>query len=245
MWSFTKAEGLSPEQIAELKNQWFSIDEAIEELAVNGARLTESTFRREAKEVNTDKDFLGIGKPQVKKEKVEGKGRPRQIYNRAFIEALRANAISDTYKRIEEEPIAFFTNNDWKAKIEAEFREILDEYIKGPEAVDSAVEELLLTVGNNIIEKYYSIIAQNKLLVHQNKKLEDTKEYYIALYRGVEENANVLNDLAIHIKNDISESSSALSRKEVYHLNQTLKVNNKLDEILKSLNETKVKSGKS
>lgn len=124
-------------------------------------------------------------------------------------------------------------------KIETEFREILDEYIKGPDEVDSAVEELLLTVGKNIIEKYYSIIAQNKLLVHQNKKLEDTKEYYIALHRGVEENANVLNNIVNHIKSDISESSSALSRKEVYHLDQTLKVNNKLDEILKLLKETK------
>ncbi|WP_096549701.1 hypothetical protein [Ureibacillus thermosphaericus] len=50
--------------------------------------------------------------------------------------------------------------------------------------------------------------------------------------------ATVVN-IANHIKNDISESSSALSRKEVYHLDQTLKVNNKLDEILKLLKETK------
>src|SRR5699024_3485319 len=100
MWSFTREEGLSQEQIEELKNQWFTLEEAIEELEVNGGKETESTFRRRANEVNKDKEFFEIGKPQVKEEKVESKGHPKKIYNRAFVEALRANAINDTNKRI-------------------------------------------------------------------------------------------------------------------------------------------------
>lgn len=75
--------------------------------------------------------------------------------------------------------------------------------------------------------------------MHQNKKLEDTKEYYIAMHQGVEENANVLNDIATFIKNDISESSEVLSRKEAHHTKQTISVNQKLEQILKLLEDNK------
>lgn len=240
MWSFTKKEGLSPDRIEELKNQWFSMEEAIEELAVNGEKLAESTFRRRANQVNRDKDFFEIGKPQIKEEKGEGKGRPKKIYNRAFIEALRSIAISDTYIQVEEQPIDFFISSDWKEVIEEEFKETLNDFNINQKDIYEIVQELSRNVGETIIQKYNAIIGQNKFLVHQNKKLEDTKEYYIALYRGVEENANVLTDIAKFIKDDISESSALLSRKEVMHMKQTINVNKKLEEILDLLQNTKV-----
>lgn len=51
-----------------------------------------------------------------------GKGRPRKMYNRAFVEALRTFAISDSYKQVEEEPIEFFINNEWKDMIKGKFK---------------------------------------------------------------------------------------------------------------------------
>lgn len=239
MFLWRKEEALSPEQIEELKNQWFSMEEAIEELAVDGEKLTKSSFRRNADQVNINKEFAQIGKPQVKEEKLQGKGRPRKIYNRAFVEALRSLAISDTYRKVEEEPIDFFISSDWKEEIQEEFKEILKDYIDDHKEIYGVVEELSRIVGENIIQKYNTLIGQNRLLVHQNKKLEDTKEYYIAMYRGVEENANVLNDIANFIKSDISESSAVLSRKEAYHTKQTVNVNQKLEEILKLLEDIK------
>ncbi|WP_051258554.1 hypothetical protein [Atopococcus tabaci] len=239
MWIFTKEEELNSEKIKELKNQWFTMEEAIEELSFDGKNYSESSFRRDAAKVNTNKEFAQIGKPMVKEEKLGGKGRPRKVYNRAFVEALRTFAISDSYKQVEEEPIEFFINNEWKDMIKGKFQKTLKDYKVEQKYINIIVEELLSIVNDDIIQNCNALVGQNKLLVHQNKKLEDTKEYYISLHRGVEENANILNNIANHIKNDISESSSALSRKEVYHLDQTLKVNNKLDEILKLLKETK------
>jgi len=240
MWSFTREEGLSPDRIEELKNQWFSMEEAIEELAVNGEKLAESTFRRRANQVNRDKDFFEFGKPQIKEEKVKGKGRPKKIYNRAFIEALRSIAISDTYIQVEEQPVDFFISRDWKEVIEEEFKETLKGFNGNPKELYGVVQELSRIVGENIIQKYNGLIGQNKFLVHQNKKLEDTKEYYISLYQGVEGNANVLQDIASFIKSDISESSAVLSRKEAYHTKQTVDVNQKLEKILELLEDIKV-----
>lgn len=94
--------------------------------------------------------------------------------------------------------------------------------------------------GENIIQKHNGFLEQNKLLVHQNKKLEDTKEYYVALFRGVEENANVLHDIANVVKIDTSESSAMLSRKEAHHTKKMVKVNQKLGEILKLLEIIKI-----
>lgn len=68
--------------------------------------------------------------------------------------------------------------------------------------------------------------------MHQNKKLEDTKEYYISLYQGVEVNANLLHKIENDIKSDIHESFALLSRKEASHTKLTLTVNKKLEEIL-------------
>ncbi|MEK3936935.1 MULTISPECIES: hypothetical protein [Sporosarcina] len=229
-------------QIEDLKNQWFSMEEAIEELALDGNKITESSFRREANRVDLNKEFAQIGKPQIKDEKLEGKGRPRKLYNRAFVEALRSFAISNTYVRVEEEPIDYFISNDWKDDIEVEFKEVMNNYLDNKH-IYSAVDELTRIVGETIIQKYNAIIGQNKFLIHQNKKLEDSKEYYIGMYRGVEENANMLNNLAGFIKSDISESSAMLSKKEEYHIKLTLNINQQLEEILELLNDIK-RSGK-
>lgn len=236
--NYKREEDLKQEQIEELKNQWFSMEEAIDELAIGENKITESSFRREAKRVNLNKDFAQIGKPQIKDEKLDGKGRPRKLYNRAFIEALRSFAISDTYIRFEEVPIEYFASKEWRENLEVEFKDVLDNYVDS-KFVYGAINELTRIVGENIISKLIGSIAQNKLLIHHNKKLEDTKEYYIALYRGVEENANLLNDLTKFIKSDISDSSALLISKEAYHSKLTFNVNEKLEEIVKLLEEVK------
>lgn len=229
---------MSPKHFEEFKNGWFSMEEAIDELAINGETLSKSSFNRIANQVDCNKEFFELGKPEIKNTKLEGKGRPRKEYNRAFVEAIRSLAISDTFRKMEEAPIDFFISDNWKKDIEEEFKEVLKNYIDKKE-VYGAVELLTRIVGENIIQKYNALIGQNKLLIHQNRKLEDTKEYYIAVHRGVEENANVLNDITKFIKNDISESSSLLSRKEAAHMETTLNINHKLGEILKVLEEYK------
>jgi len=62
----------------------------------------------------------------------------------------------------------------------------------------------------------------------------------VSIHRGVEETANVLNDIANCIKSDISESSAVLSRKEAFHTKQTVNVNQKLEEIRKLLKDIKI-----
>ncbi|MFL2132340.1 hypothetical protein [Desemzia sp. FAM 24101] len=237
MHVFKKIE-ISTKDFEEFKNQWFSMEEAIEELAINGETLSKSSFNRIANQVHCNKEIFELGKPEIKNTKLEGKGRPRKEYNRAFVEAIRSLAISDTFRKIEEAPVDFFISDNWKKDIEEEFKEALKNYIDKKE-VYGAVEVLTRIVGENIVQKYNALIGQNKLLIHQNRKLEDTKEYYIAVHRGVEENANVVNDITNFIKRDISESSNLLSRKESAHMETTLSVNRKLGEILKALEDLK------
>lgn len=239
MWIFNKEE-LSPEQIKKWKNEWFSMEEAIRKLAGDGKELKESSFRRYAAEINTDKEFGQIGKPQIKLETPKGKGRPRNLYNRAFIEALRSYATSDSFKKTEEEPIDFFINNDWRIVIEEEFKEVLEGYIKDPKEVNLVADELSRIVGEKVLQKYNAFIGQNRILIHQNRKLQDNIEYYISLYGGVEANANVLHKLENHIKRDILESSELLSRKEAYHTKLSLNVNQNLKRIIDMLENTKI-----
>ncbi|WP_182476393.1 hypothetical protein [Mammaliicoccus sciuri] len=40
--------------------------------------------------------------------------------------------------------------------------------------INIIVEEHLSIVNDDIIQKCHALVGQNKLLVHQNKKLEDT-----------------------------------------------------------------------
>jgi len=169
MWIFTKEEELNSEQIKELKNQWFTMEEAIEELSFDGKNYSESSFRRDAAKVNTNKEFAQIGKPMVKEEKLGGKGRPRKVYNRAFVEALRTFAISDSYKQVEEEPIEFFINNEWKDMIKGKFQKTLKDYKVEQKYINIIVEELLSIVNDDIIQKCNALVGQNKLLVHQNQ----------------------------------------------------------------------------
>lgn len=239
MNKWVRTPNLSAEEVEELKNQWFTLDEAIEELAINGEKLTEASFRKGEKQLNFNKEIPPIGKPEVKDKKTSSKGRPPKLYNRAFVEALRTFAYSDTYKRFEEAPIDYFQSSHWKEELEEDFKEILKDYISDPKDIYGLVKELSGIVSDNIMVKSHALIGQNKLLIHQNKKLEDTKEYYIAMYRGVEENANLLNDLTNFIKNDIANSSAMLSRKEANHFKQTLNTDKKLNEIMEFLKNFK------
>lgn len=239
MHKFKKEPDLSPEQIKELVNQWFTVEEAIIVLSLNGEKISNSAFNQIAKQVDMNKNFAQLGKPQTKKEKPNGRGRPKKLYNRSFIESMRSLAMSDTYKHIEEYNVDYFINNNWKNEIKDEFREVLKEHSIDLKDAYGIADELSSIVGDLVIQKYNAIIGQNKLLIHQNKKLEDTKEYYISLYRGVEENANILNEITMFIKNDIAESSKALSRKEAHHTSLTMNVESRLDTIENLLEDIK------
>lgn len=231
----------SPEKSEKMKNEWFTFEEANENFAIHGAKMSKTSFDTEAKKIDCDKNFGELGKPEIKTSKSGGRGRPRNIYNRAFIEAMRTLAISDTYIKVEEGPIDFFLSDDWKELIQEEFRETLNLYLSDEKNVDvyGIVEELTISVSENIIKKYAPLIGQNKLLIHQNKKLEDTKEYFIAVNQRVEGSANVVNDLAQYVKDDASESSKLLNNQNAAHLKTNLSVNRKLNEIQKTLEDIK------
>lgn len=190
------------------------------------------------KKVDLNKEVGLVGKPKIRKEKTGGKGKPRHLYNHAAVEALRTFALSDTFKRV---PIDFFVNDDWRKDISKPLSAFLENnYLTGTIHkidIQDIVNEALKIVNKVVIERYFSLAGQNKFLVGRNKKLEDTKEYYIAVQRGVEEQANVLYGIYNFINKDIKASSDMLARKEAYHFDNTVSVNQKLDKILKLLNE--------
>jgi|GEM_PF-5615379 hypothetical protein len=227
--------------IEELKQRWYTIDEAIEELSENGKEISRTDFSRQMDTVDFDKEIGFLGKPQYKEEKSGGRGRPKKLYNHAAVEAIRSFALSDTFKKAEEEPIDFFVNNKWRDDISLFLSGFLKSYQNkniDENDIDNIVDETLEIVGKVIVEKYYGLAGQNKFLVNRNKKLEDTKEYYIAVQQGVEERANELNRISRNITDDINSRSKQLVSKEVYHLKQTVQVNEKLDRILKLLEES-------
>lgn len=100
--------------IEELKQTWYTTNEAIEELAENGKKISEASFLRAMSEVDFDKEVGFVGKPKTKKEKTGGRGRPSTLYNHAAVEAVRTFALSDPHKKIQEEPINLFVNDEWK-----------------------------------------------------------------------------------------------------------------------------------
>ncbi|GMR71066.1 MULTISPECIES: hypothetical protein [Aerococcus] len=54
--------------IEELKQRWYTIDEAIEELAENGKEISRTDFSRQMDTVDFDKEIGFLGKPQYKEE---------------------------------------------------------------------------------------------------------------------------------------------------------------------------------
>lgn len=182
--------------IEELKQTWYTTNEAIEELAENGKKISKASFLRAISEVDFDKDIGLVGKPLTKKEKSGGKGRPFTLYNHAAVEAVRTFALSDTYKKIQEEPIEFFVNDEWKKEITVSLEGYLtnnykDEKINSAGIIDITkyVNEL---VDKVVIKNYYSLIGQNKFLLHRNKELERTKERLIKESSAIEARAGEL-----------------------------------------------------
>lgn len=47
-------------------------------------------------------------KLKLKDKKTGGRGRPLTLYNHAAVEAVRTLVLSDTHKKIQEEPVDFF-----------------------------------------------------------------------------------------------------------------------------------------
>lgn len=246
--------------IEELKKKWYTMDEAIEALAENGRKITKTDFQRKMETVDFNKEIGFMGKPQIQEKKTGGRGRPRKQYNHAAVEAIRTFALSDTFKKVEEEPIDFFLNNKWRDEVslflDGKLREALkkmlevrDEYKYKPDKemdkklIEATIlglrDETLDIVDDIIVKRYYSLAGQNKFLVGRNKRLEDTKEFFIASHSGVEERASELNRISRTIREDIEESSKLLARKEVYHFNQTMQVNQKLEKVLELLEDIK------
>ncbi|MGC6768814.1 hypothetical protein [Enterococcus sp. LJL51] len=220
--------------IEELKQTWYTTNEAIEELSENGKKISKASFLRAISEVDFDKEIGFVGKPKTKNEKTGGKGRPLTLYNHAAVEAVRTFALSDTYKKIQEEPIDFFVNDEWKKEITVSLKGYLisnyeDEKINGAGITDITeyVNEL---VNRVVIKNYYSLIGQNKFLVHRNKELEGTKERLIAESSAIEARAGELHQIANFIKQHSKSTDKLLINRTDAYFEQLLILNKKLDD---------------
>ncbi|MCB5953271.1 hypothetical protein LI951_14440 [Enterococcus sp. BWT-B8] len=229
--------------IEELKQTWYTTNEAIEELAENGKKVSKASFLRAISEVDFDKEIGFVGKPKTKNEKTGGKGRPLTLYNHAAVEAVRTFALSDTHKKIQEEPIDLFVNDEWKKEITADLKGYLtsnykDEKINGAGIIDITeyVNEL---VDKVVIKNYYSLIGQNKFLVHRNKELERTKERLIAESSAIEARAGELQQMAGFIKQHSKSTDDLLINRTDAYFEQLMGLNKKLDKILNNLEKIK------
>lgn len=194
----------------ELKKRWYDISEAIEVLSINGQKISEATFNREMGKVDFNKEVGFVGKPQIKEEKTGGRGRPRKLYNHAAVEALRTFATSNTFKKVQEESIDFFVNDDWKKDLSS----YIEGYLKAnylneklnKAGVEDIVAYVLERVSHTLVKDYFALAGQNKFLVQRNKELERSKEYLLTQTAGIEERANVLQgiryELVDYVKND-------------------------------------------
>ena len=222
--------------IEELKQRWYTTNEAIEALAENGKKISEASFVRAMSEVDFEKEVGFVGKPKTKREKTGGRGRPSTLYNHAAIEAIRTFAFSDTFKKLEEEPIDFFVNDDWSKEI-AMFLEgfLTSKYIG--EKIDGAgiadiTEYVNELVNKIVIKKYYSLAGQNKLLVHRNKALERTKEQLIKDSSAIEARAGELQQIAGYIKQHSTNTDDLLINQTNAYYEQLVGLNKKLDTII-------------
>lgn len=225
--------------IEELKQTWYTTNEAIEELAENGKKISEAAFLRAISKVDFDKEIGFIGKPLTKKEKTGGKGRPSTLYNHAAVEAVRTFALSDTYKKIQEEPIDFFVNDGWKKEMTVDLKEYLtsnykDEKINGAGIADITeyVNELVYKI---VIKNYYSLAGQNKFLIHRNNELERTKERLIIESSAIESRAGELQQIASFIKQHSTSTDKLLINRTDAYFEQLVGLNKRLDEVVNSL----------
>lgn len=232
--------------IEELKQMWYTTNEAIEELAENGKKVSKASFLRAISEVDFDKDIGLVGKPLTKKEKSGGKGRPSTLYNHAAVEAVRTFALSDTYKKIQDEPIDLFVNDEWKKEITVDLKGYLtsnykDEIINGAGITDITeyVNEL---VNRVVIKNYYSLIGQNTLLIHRNKELERTKERLIAESSAIEARAGELQQIASFIKQHSKSTDDLMINRTDAYFEQLVGLNKRLDEIAKWTKPTSINS---
>lgn len=209
--------------IKELKNRWYTVSEAIDVLSERGKKISEAAFLREVAKVDFDKEVGFMGKPKVKEENTGGRGRPRKLYNHATIEAIRTFAMSDTFKKVQEEPIDFFVNNDWKK----EFSSYVTGYLQANylnEKLDKADVRIIVTfilehVQQTIIKDYFALAGQNKFLVHRNKQLERTKEDLLKQTINIEERANTLYDLRYELMNYVE-----VDKKNIDLIGKTLSI---------------------
>ncbi|EOW6324701.1 hypothetical protein ACOZPU_000962 [Listeria monocytogenes] len=230
--------------IEELKQMWYTTNEAIEELAESGKEISETSFLRAMSEVDFDKEVGFVGKPKTKREKTGGRGRPSTLYNHAAVEAVRTFALSDTYKKIQEEPIDFFVNDEWKKEITVDLKGYLtsnykDEKINGAGIADITdyVNEL---VNKIVIKNYYSLIGQNKLLIHRNKELERTKERLIAESSAIEARAGELQQIVSFIKQHSKSTDDLLINRTDAYFEQLVELNKRLDELDEDLKCIKI-----
>ena len=103
--------------IEELKQMWYRTNEAKEELTEIVKKISETSFLRAMSEVYYDKEIGFVEKAKTNKKKTGGRGRPLTLYNHAAVEAVRSLVLSDTHKKIQEEPVDFFVNDEWKKEI--------------------------------------------------------------------------------------------------------------------------------
>lgn len=228
------------EQIEKLKNTWYTVEEAVEELAVNGFKISIADFRRKAKKLNFDKEFALVGKPEIKTSATGRKGRPRKYYNHAAVESIRSFAFSNAYVKAIEEPIDVFIDHQWRER----FRETLEETLSlyrnekiTPEVILHITDELYLFLDETIIKNYHNLVGQNKLLAHQKEVLDKRVVNYESIQNVLTERANELGSLKTFIEDDIRASSQTLVNKEVYHLKKSMSIENKLNTIIKVLGE--------
>jgi hypothetical protein len=204
-------------------------------LAENGKKISEASFLRAMSEVDFDKEVGFVGKPKTKKEKTGGRGRPSTLYNHAAVEAVRTFALSDMHKKVQEEPIDFFVNDEWKKEITVSLegyltRNYKDEKIDGAGIADITeyVNEL---VNKIVIKNYYSLVDQNKLLVHRNKELERTKERLIAESSAIEARASELRQIADFIKQHSKSTDDLLINRTDAYFEQLVGLNKRLEEL--------------
>lgn len=201
------------EQIEKLKNTWYTVEEAVEELAVNGLKISIADFRRKAKKLNFDKEFDLTGKPEIKTGATGRKGRPRKYYNHAAVESIRSFAYTDTYIKAIEEPIDVFVDNQWRNKIKNQFDETLSEYkdVKiTPGEILHITDELINFLEETIMKNYHSLVGQNKLLIHQNQSLERKVLNYESIQNVLTERSNELGTIKNFIMDETKENLQLL-----------------------------------
>ncbi|EGF3616783.1 hypothetical protein ICW77_000957 [Listeria monocytogenes] len=114
-----------------------------------------------------------------------------------------------------------------------------DEKINGAGIADITdyVNEL---VNKIVIKNYYSLIGQNKLLIHRNKELERTKERLIAESSAIEARAGELQQIVSFIKQHSKSTDDLLINRTDAYFEQLVELNKRLDELDEDLKCIKI-----